>query len=74
MTPRMNPGDTVTWASRTGSTPAEYRGRTMGLDGWEATIIVRPAGEPPFQITVPWADVKPVDLIVAASAPAEKTW
>ncbi len=47
-----NPGDRVIWNSKTGPVEAEYRGQTMGMDGYEATIIVREEGSSPFQITV----------------------
>lgn len=46
-------GDEVIWHSLTGPTKAEFRGRTQGMIGWEVTIIVRPEGEPPYQISVP---------------------
>lgn len=58
---KANVGDTVIWNSKTGPVEAEFRGQTMGMDGYEATIIVRPAkGESgsPFQITVNTDQIK----------------
>jgi len=47
-----NVGDKVIWNSKTGPVEAEFRGQTSGMDGYEATIIVREEGSAPFQITV----------------------
>jgi hypothetical protein len=40
-----------------GATQAEYRGKTTGMDGWEATLIVRPESGAPYQVTVPLKDM-----------------
>lgn len=55
---RISVGETVTWNSKTGPVDAEYRGKMLGMDGYEATIIVRNPGEPPYQITVPMGQVE----------------
>ena len=51
-------GETVEWESRTGVVDAEYRGRSLGMDGWEATVICRPDGAPPYQTTAPLAQIR----------------
>jgi len=50
---QFNPGDTVTWNSKTGPVDSEWRGRI----GDQATIIVRNPGESPYQITVPTSQI-----------------
>lgn len=49
----MNVGDTIVWESRVGKVEAEYRGKSYGIDGYEACIIVRPTDAPPYQTMVP---------------------
>jgi len=55
-------GQKVVWNSRTGPVVAEFRGQLMGLDGYEATIIVREEGSSPFQVTVPIMEIKQKNL------------
>lgn len=59
-----NVGEIVIWNSRTGPTEAEFRGQTMGMDGYEATIIVREEGKPPFQITVDADQIKKKSMTI----------
>lgn len=47
---QANVGDIVIWNSKQGPVEAEFRGQQNGMDGWDATIIVRDGT--PFQITV----------------------
>src|SRR5687768_2645877 len=54
---KLNTGDAVIWDSKAGPVTAEYRGKLMGLDGWEATIICRDDAMP-FQITVPLVQIR----------------
>jgi hypothetical protein len=60
----INVGDKVTWNSRVGPVEADYRGKQMGVDGWQATIIVHTPNAPSYQTTVSLTEIK------AASAPA----
>lgn len=55
---QANVGDIVTWNSKQGPVDAEFRGQQNGMDGWEATIIVREVGSAPFQITVDADQIK----------------
>lgn len=49
----FNVGETVIWNAVTGPVEAEYRGKSYGMDGYEACIIVRNPDSPPYQIMVP---------------------
>jgi hypothetical protein len=53
----MNVGDTVIWQSKIGPVEAEYRGKSYGMDGYEACIIVRDENAPPYQTMVPMKEV-----------------
>ena len=55
--PDFQVGEQIVYRGNIGEMPAEYRGKQNGMDGYEATIIVRPINEPPFQTTVPIAQI-----------------
>lgn len=54
----FNVGEIVIWDSKIGPVNAEYRGKLMGMDGYEATIIVREENENSFQITIPISQLR----------------